>query len=68
MGTRAEAMTAKQFQAWLDSRGMTAYQAAPILGVTRQMAYRYAANGGVPMPIAKLIDMLDRHGIPRDWS
>lgn len=68
MPDREEAMTARQFRAWLKNEKLTAYSAAPILGISRQMAYRYAAHGGVPAPIAKLIYMLTRHGIPKEWS
>lgn len=67
MPQREGAMTARQFNAWLRSTGLTAYAAAPILGISKQMAYRYASDGGVPAPIAKLIFMFERHGIPRDW-
>lgn len=67
MPDRPKTMTAKEFTAWLRNHELTAYAAAPILGISRQMAYRYAVDGNVSRPVAKLMDMIDRHGIPRDW-
>lgn len=68
MAARSESMTAKQFSEWLKSKDLTAYAAAPILGISKAQCHRYAADGNVPLTIARLCDMIDRHGVPRDWS
>lgn len=67
MPARDEGMTAREFSAWLKHADLTPYAAAPILGISRAQCHRYAADGNVPITVAKLVDMLRRHGIPRDW-
>ena len=67
MPIKSEAMTARQFTAWLKSEDLTPYAAAPILGISLAQSHRYAAGGGVPATVAKLVEMLKRFGIPDDW-
>lgn len=67
MPTRHEAMIAPEYRVALARLQITPYEAGPVLGISRRQSLRYAAEGGVPDTIAKLLHMLDRHGIPRGW-
>lgn len=68
MPVRQEAMTAENYREWLEHAHLTAYAAAPILGISRGQSHKYA-RGEQPISatVAKLIYMLRRHGIPRAW-
>lgn len=54
-------MTPADLSAWLDRRGLSQRQAAPLLGVTQQ-AVNLWATGKRPIPgtVVRLIECLDR--------
>jgi len=63
-------MTAKQFTAALDALGIESHmRAAAILGIGRNTVIRYAhGHTEVPESVSRLIDMLTRYGIPKEYA
>ena len=63
-------MNAKQFNAALAQLGITSHRkAATILGLGRSTIIRYAhGRTMVPEPVVRLLDMLTRYGIPREYT
>jgi len=58
-------MTAKQFKDALEEMGMESHMAAAaILGISRRSVIRYVY---VPESVRRLIVMLIKHGIPKEW-
>ena len=54
--------------AWLERHKLTGYKAAPILGLSQQQVYKLAAGTSPVMPtLARLLELLDKHGIPPEW-
>jgi hypothetical protein len=62
-------MTNRQYVAALKKLGLThaSQETANVLGITRLSSQRYAVDRPVPEPIAKLLELLIRHGIPEEW-
>ena len=65
----AKAMTAKQFTDALDEMGITSHTAAAaVLGISRRSVIRYVyGTQDVPESVRRLIVMLIKHGIPKEW-
>jgi len=63
-------MTAKQFTAALDALGIESNRdAARILGVGRNTVTRYChGQTAVPESVRRLLDMLTRYGIPKEYA
>lgn len=52
-------MPPAEFKRLRDRLGLTTYALAPVLGVSRQQAYRYASGKQrVPEPVARLLYMI----------
>jgi hypothetical protein len=57
--SRGQIMSAKKYVAALADLGLTPHTAAPVLGISSRMSYRYAAGTHViPLTVAKLIRAL----------
>lgn len=66
MPARDEAMTKETFVKVLKKLGHTPYSSHDDLGLSLRQAMRYAAGDQpIPGPVAKLLDMYQRHGIPK---
>jgi hypothetical protein len=53
--SRGQIMSAKKYVAALADLGLTPHTAAPVLGISSRMSYRYAAGTHViPLTVAKL--------------
>ena len=65
----AKALTAKQFAAALEEMGITSHTAAAaVLGISRRSVIRYVyGTQDVPESVRRLIVMLIKHGIPKEW-
>jgi transcriptional regulator with XRE-family HTH domain len=63
-------MNGKQFTAALAKLGISSHRkAARVLGLGRSTIIRYVhGRTPVPEPIIRLIDMLSRYGIPREYT
>lgn len=63
-------MNGKQFTAALAKLGITSHRkAARVLGLGRSTIIRYAhGRTAVPENVIRLIDMLTRYGIPREYT
>lgn len=55
-------MTTADFRAWLNRRGLTHAQAAPLLAAHPKEIARWASAKGRPVPrrVARIIELLDR--------
>ena len=62
-------MTATQFNAATAALGCAGYEdTAELLGIGVRSVARYAVGAApVPAVVSRLIDMLQRHGVPRAW-
>ena len=60
-------MTGEQYAAALRRLHLTPYAAASYLGLSVRQSLRYAAEGHIPEPIRRLILLLSRYGLPRDF-
>lgn len=58
-------MTADQYRAALKKLAVSQRKAAQYLGVDERTSRRYAENGA-PEPIARLLAMYVKHGIPKE--
>ena len=64
---RPVVMSVERFTEGLKALGYNASTANRLLGVGRTTIYRFAKGGApVPMVVAKLMDMYERHGIPEE--
>ncbi len=63
-------MTAKQFNAACERLGITSHRrAARVLGLGRSTVIRYASGRtAAPESIKRLLTMLQRHGIPEEFT
>jgi transcriptional regulator with XRE-family HTH domain len=62
-------MTAKQFSAALERLGLSHRTAARVLGIGRNTVIRYAHDHTPVAPcVARLIAMLEKHGIPEAYQ
>lgn len=60
-------MTNEQYRNSLIALGLSIVGAAPVLGISRRQAQRYAADDEIPGPVAKLIHiMVDCEIDPKD--
>jgi len=65
---KAIVMTPHQFNAAVAKLGLSVYAVCTVLGVSRNQAYRYSSGRAVvPVPIARLLTMLVRYGVPGEW-
>ena len=62
-------MTAKQFKVALDEMGIESHTAtAAVLGISRRSVIRYVyGTQDVPESVRRLITMMIKHGIPKEW-
>ncbi len=62
-------MTAKQFKDALEEMGIESHMAAAaVLGISRRSVIRYVyGTQDVPESVRRLIVMLIKHGIPKEW-
>lgn len=60
-------MNSEQYRAILKNLGLSVYASGRIIGISLRQSQRYAAGDAIPVPIARLLIMLDRHGIPAEW-
>lgn len=61
-------MTPNEFKAACDRAGLSIYAARKVLGISMSQAYRYSTGRAeIPIPIARLVTMLDQHGVPEGW-
>jgi hypothetical protein len=51
-------MTNEHYRNALKALGLTVIGAAPVLGISRRQAQRYAADDAIPGPVAKLIHIM----------
>jgi DNA-binding transcriptional regulator YiaG len=69
MPVREEAMTAEQFERARRRLDLSVDEFADALGISRRQVFRYSpeAKGGqpVPPPVAKLIKMYLKFGVPK---
>jgi hypothetical protein len=64
---RPVVMTAERFIEGLAALGYNVNTANQLLGIGRTSVYRISKGGAeVPMVVAKLMDMYERHGIPEE--
>ena len=56
-------MTNHQYRTMLEKLGLNIQEAGRMLGVSRRQAQRYAADAAIPSPVAKLLLIIERHGI-----
>jgi len=69
MTTKFNTMTAAQFNTALARLDLTPYAAAELLGVSRSTTHRFArGEATVSVPVALLLAMYLRHGIPNEWQ
>lgn len=62
-------MTAAQFTRAIERLGLTRYNAGARLGLSRGQVYRISADRSpVPAPVALLLAMYLRHGLPEGPS
>lgn len=60
-------MTSAQYRKLLERLGLTIVGAAPVLGISRRQAQRYAEGNAIPGPVAKLVWLMADRGIdPND--
>jgi len=61
-------MTAKQFAAAIAKLGCSRSQASAMLGIGRSSLFNYL-DGSQPVPlyVERLITLLLRHGVPKEW-
>lgn len=59
-------MKTTEYRKFLAKFGLSIVGAAPVLGVSRRHAQRFAAGAVIPPPIEKLIHMLMKHGLEED--
>jgi DNA-binding transcriptional regulator YiaG len=68
MPTKQPAMTAEEFNAALRKLKLSVYASRRVLGVSLSTAQKYSGGlSPIPMPIARLLKLLQRHGIPDEW-
>lgn len=61
-------LSPKQFQAIRKRLGVTVYALRRITGVSLGQLYRYDhGTAQITGPFARLLILLDRHGIPEEW-
>jgi DNA-binding transcriptional regulator YiaG len=62
-------MTPAEYVKLRKALGKSNYAAAPLLGISRRTAHRYE-HGQWPVAetVAKLLRLLERHGIPQEWE
>jgi hypothetical protein len=62
-------MTADQFNAAMERLKLpTQYAAARVLGIGRRSVIRYAlGQKRVPTVVARLLELLNKHGIPKEY-
>lgn len=60
-------MTASEFKAAVGRIANNYDKAAAVLGIGRRTLIRYAVKGDVPEPVRRLLVMLDKHGVPREF-
>jgi hypothetical protein len=51
-------MTNEQYREKLKELGLSIIGAAPVFGISRRQAQRYASNDAIPPPIAKLMHIM----------
>lgn len=56
-------MTAKQYRDHLTKLGMTIVGAAPVLGISRRHSQRFASDGEVAEPVAKLLKLMVKYEV-----
>lgn len=56
-------MSKKEYCAALDKFGMSIVGAAPVLGISRRQAQRFAAGATVSKPVAKLLKLMVKHDL-----
>jgi hypothetical protein len=60
-------MSKRDFLAAITRLGYTPHNAHELLGIARSTVFRIAAGQSkVPPVVAKLLEMYERHGVPRD--
>lgn len=60
-------MTNEDYRAALARLGLSRVGAAPVLGISRRQAQRYAAQDAIPEPVARLVALYLEHGIPKRY-
>lgn len=61
-------MTAAQYRKALQRLGLTIVGAGPVLGIGRRHSQKIAGGQSpVTLTIERLLQMLERHGIPDGW-
>lgn len=59
-------MSKRDFLAAIKRLGYTPHDAHQLLGISRSSAFRIAAGTSkVPAVVAKLLEMYERHGVPK---
>jgi hypothetical protein len=61
-------MAANKYTRRVKKLGYTPYAIAPILAVSVRQSLRYAAGTDLPGTVERLLDMLERFGIPEEWK
>jgi DNA-binding transcriptional regulator YiaG len=66
--TKEISMTADQYQRIRKRLGFSNYVFHRLIGVSLRQAQRYeSGETDVDQPVARLMLMFDRHGVPKDW-
>jgi hypothetical protein len=61
--------SATSFAAFLARHKLGAESVAPIIGLSRAQAYKLRNGDQAVSPtLARLLELLDVHGIPREWQ
>ena len=61
-------MTATEYKTAREQIGLSNYALAPKLGLHRRTAQRYESEEmPIPEPVARLLRMFVRYGIPKEW-
>lgn len=67
--TNPVTLSARSYAAARKRMGYSNYAFRRIIGVSLRQAQRYESDEAViPETVAKLIIMLDRHGVPAEWK
>jgi hypothetical protein len=56
-------MNSSQYTALLEKLGLNILSCGRMLGVSRRQTQRYAAGANIPPTVAKLLLLMERHGI-----
>lgn len=60
-----EPMTPKEFVELREKLDLSGYAVAKFIGISRRQARRYeAADGEIPLPVAYLLRLYVKHGVP----